>query len=95
MEKKWLRVSAGFAAGVIFLGGTVLAQNTPAGCVKADTPEKVEGQVTKIDPEQGKVSLRGPNGESYEFQAQKEILQGYKVGDRIEAKLRSAKDCSK
>lgn len=93
MEKKWLRVSAGLAAGVIFLGGTVLAQNKPAGCDKAGTPEKVEGVVTKIDPEQGKVTLRGPNGESYEFQAQKETLQGYKVGDRIEAKLRSAPNC--
>jgi hypothetical protein len=49
--------------------------------------------VVKVDVEQGKVVLRGTDGTIHELQASKETLQGYKVGDRIEAKLRSAPNC--
>jgi len=90
---KWTRLSVGFAASIILLSGTALGQDKPDGCEKAGTPEKVEGQVVKIDPDQGNVTVRGPKGETYEFHASKETLQGYKVGDRIEAKLRSAPNC--
>ncbi len=80
---------------MILLGGIALAQNKPArqdkstGCEKAGIPEKVEGQVTKVDPDQGKLTLQGASGETYEFQASKETLQSYKIGDHIEAKLRT------
>ena len=90
---KWIHLSAGFAAGIILLSGTALAQEKPAGCEKTGTPEKVQGQVVKIDPDQAKVTGRGPKGEAYEFHASKETLQSYKVGDPIEAKLRSAPNC--
>jgi len=91
--ENWTRLSAGLAASIIFLGGTALAPDKPAGCDKGSAPEKVEGQVIKIDPEQGKLTLRGPNGDSYEFQTSKEALQDFKVGDRVEAKLRSNPNC--
>ena len=90
---KWSCLSAGFAASAILLSGTALAQDKPAGCDKVGGPQKVEGRIAKIDPEQGKLTVRGPNGESYEFHASKETLQDYKVGDQIEAKLRSTPNC--
>jgi hypothetical protein len=49
--------------------------------------------VVKSDLDNEKVNLRGFDGTTHELQASKETLQGYKVGDRIEAKLRSAPDC--
>lgn len=67
----------------------------PGPASKAGAPEKVEGQVVSVDPDQGKLTLRGADGTTHVFQASKETIQDYKVGDRIKAKLRPAKDCSK
>jgi Cu/Ag efflux protein CusF len=92
--EKWKRLCAGLTAStVLFLSGTAVGQSKPAGCENAGTPEKVEGQIIKIDVDQGKVTLRAPNGTTYEFQVSKETLQGYKVGEHIQAKLRSAPNC--
>ena len=57
------------------------------------TAEKVEGQVVKTDPAQGKLTVREADGTVHEFQASKETLQDLKAGDRIEAKLREAPKC--
>ncbi len=78
--EKWTRLSAGLAASIIFLDGTALVPDKPAGCERGGAPEKLEGQVIKIDPEQGKLTLRRPNGDSYQFQTSKEALQDFKVG---------------
>ena len=91
--KKWIRLSAGLAVGGMLWTGIAVAQGKPTGCDKASTPERLEGQVVKIDLEQGKVTVRATDGTTHEFQASNETLQGYKLGDRIEAKLRSAPDC--
>jgi hypothetical protein len=91
--RRWMSAPAVLLAGVLLWGGLALAQAAPAGCNKAGTPEKLEGQVVKVDPDQGKVTMRGSDGVTHELQADKETLQKYKVGDRIEAKLRSAPDC--
>ena len=91
--KKWIRLSAGLAVGGMLWTGIAVAGGKPTGCDKASTPERLEGQVVKIDLEQGKVTVRATDGTTHEFQASNETLQGYKLGDRIEAKLRSAPDC--
>ncbi|HSB72894.1 MAG TPA: hypothetical protein VLT62_26510 [Candidatus Methylomirabilis sp.] len=93
--RKRIRVWAGLAAGVLIaLSGTALAQNNVAGCNnKTGAPEKVEGQVTHVDPEHGKLTLRESNGATHDFQASKETLQQYKLGDHIQAKLRPAANC--
>ena len=93
--KTWLRLSAGLAAAIMLWSGIALGQGTPTECGKKGAPEKVEGQVVSVDPDQGKVTLRADDGTTHEFQASKETLQDYKVGDRIKAKLRLTKDCSK
>jgi hypothetical protein len=91
--KKWIRLSAGLAVGGMLWTGIAVAEGKPTGCDKASTPERLEGQVVKIDLAQGKVTVRATDGTTHEFQASNETLQGYKLGDRIEATLRSAPDC--
>ena len=56
-------------------------------------PEKVEGQVVKVDPAQGKVTVREADGTVHEFQASAETLKDLKPGDQIGAKLREAPKC--
>jgi hypothetical protein len=80
------------AVAVMFWSGAALAQAKPE-CDPSKTPQTLEGQVIAIDAEKGKVTMRGSDGATHEFQASKETLQGYKVGDRIQAKLRSAPEC--
>lgn len=93
----WVRRSAGLVVTVGFMLGaaTALGQGRPA-CDqqgKAKTPERVEGEVTKVDTAQGKVTVRGSDGTLHEFQASAEALQGMKVGGRIGAVLREAPKC--
>ena len=57
------------------------------------TPQKVQGQVVGIDAANSKLSVREADGKVHEFQASKETLQEFKVGDRIEANLREAPKC--
>jgi hypothetical protein len=44
--------------------------------------------VVKLDAGQGKLSVREADGTIHEFQADKETLEKYKVGDQITAQLR-------
>lgn len=89
----WVRGVTGVAAAILVWSGIALAQPKPADCPKPGAPQQVEGQVVKVDVEQGKLTLRGSDGTTHEFQASKETLQDVKVGDRIEAKLRMAANC--
>jgi hypothetical protein len=93
----WLRRSTGLVVTVGFMlwATTALGQSRPA-CDqqgKAKTPEKIEGEITKVDTAQGKVTVRESNGTLHEFQASAEALQGMKVGGRIGAALREAPKC--
>jgi len=84
----WRGLAIGVTAGAMLWTGTAVAQNMPAGGQKAATPERVEGQVVRIDQSSGKVTVQGSGGQTFEFQASAETLKDLKVGDRIEAKLR-------
>jgi hypothetical protein len=90
--KRWINGTAVLVVAVMLWGGMAFAQAKPE-CDKSKTPQTLQGQVVAIDLAQGKVTMRGSDGATHEFQASKETLQGYKVGDRIEAKLRSAPEC--
>jgi hypothetical protein len=94
-QRSWKRMGAGVAASLILLSGTAPGQDKPANCTKdtAGLSERLEGQVAKVDPDQGTVTLRASNGQTYEFRASKETLQGYKVGDHIAAMRRSDPGC--
>src|SRR5688572_1451563 len=71
----------------IALGLGVVA--APRAAMAADqASEIVAGQVTEIDHDRGRVTVRSSDGESHEFEASAETLKDLKVGDRIEAKRR-------
>ncbi len=91
MKKMGMILLAGIAVSFMLWNGAALGQG-PAGKCPAIL-EKLEAQVVGIDLSQGKLVVRGTDGTTHEFQASKETLQEYKVGSRIEAKLRSAPDC--
>jgi hypothetical protein len=63
-----------------------------ADCM-ARTPQKIEGQVTSVDPNGGKVTVRDSRGQTHEFQASRETLATMKPGDRVDATLRQAPKC--
>jgi hypothetical protein len=91
----WSGVTAALAMGLMLCTGSALAQGKP-NCDaqgKMKTPEKVEGEVVKVDTAQGKVTVREPDGTVHEFQASPETLKDLKVGDKLEAKLREAPKC--
>lgn len=90
--KRWLVLS-----GV--LTTTVLATGLAFGQPKADckdraqTPDKVDGQVVAVDQNAGRVTIRDKSGATHEFQANRDTLKDVKTGDKIEAKLREAPKC--
>jgi hypothetical protein len=92
---KWPAVAAGLAVTLMLWSGSALGQAKPA-CDQQGrvmTPQKVEGQVVKVDAAQNKLTVRQTDGTVHEFQASPETIQNFKVGDRIEANLREAPKC--
>jgi hypothetical protein len=89
------RKIAGLAVMLMTLMGTAWGQDKPTCDSKGNinTPELVEGQVTKLDRSQGRLTVRDGGGKEYEFLASNETLQDYKVGDPIKAKLREVPKC--
>ena len=75
------------AGGLMMSGGAAFGQDKPAEGI--NTPDMIEGQVTKVDMNQGKLTIRASDGTMHEFEASKETLGSYKVGDPIKAKLRT------
>jgi hypothetical protein len=94
-----MRVMPGVGAGVALLlmlwTEAALGQGKPACDAqgRAKTAETVAGQVIRLEPASSKVSVRESDGTVHEFQATRETLQGLKVGDQIEARLREAPKC--
>jgi hypothetical protein len=80
-------------ATAMLWSGAALAEVKPANCDPVRYPQKVEGQVLKVDRNQGKVTVRTAEGTVHEFQTSKETLKDFKVGERIAAQLRSAPSC--
>ena len=92
--RRWRNMTAAVVvATAVLWSSTVLVQTALAGCDSERIPPKIEGQVVKVDMEHGKVTVRTTDGTTHEFQASKETLQDFKVGNRIEAKLRKTPPC--
>ena len=92
---RWTAVAAGLSVTIVLWSGSALGQAKPP-CDQQGrvmTPQKVEGQVVKLDSAQNKITVREANGTTHEFQASKDTLQDLKVGDRIDANLREAPKC--
>jgi hypothetical protein len=84
-------VAAALAVALAAGTGVSLAQTKPSGSAPgaAAAPERIEGQVVKIDRKTNMVTLRLADGSTQEFQANKETIADLKVGDRLEAKKRN------
>jgi Cu/Ag efflux protein CusF len=89
---RWLTLTSGFVAITLLSSGLAFGQQPKADC-KAATPEKVEGQVVRVDKKTDRVTVRDSAGATHEFQANKETTKDLKAGDKIEARLRQAPNC--
>ena len=84
-----MRTSLLLAAMVLALTLGHGVSAAPAQAATTDqASEVVEGEVTKLDLERGRVTVRSRDGGVHEFEASAETLKSLKVGDRIEAKRR-------
>jgi hypothetical protein len=102
---KNLMLSAAIVAAAMLISTPVLGQGTKAQkeCVpqpsasakgsaepsRPKAPEKIEGQVTKVDPQSGMLTVKRPDGTTHEFRGSAETVKEYKVGDTIELTLRA------
>lgn len=75
------------SAGLV-LSGAALAQNSSADAPRRDSPETIEGQVTKVEPDRGRITIRANDGTVHAFEAPAETLRSYKAGEPIKARLR-------
>lgn len=57
---------------------------------RAKAPDKLEGEVTAVDPTTGALTLRASDGTTHQFRGNLETVRDYKVGDRVQLSLRSA-----
>ncbi len=90
----FIGLGAALAAVVLCWGGAAQAQSK-VGCVegKAATPQKIEGEVLKVDHGLDKVTVRGKDGMVHEFQVSKDTSRDLKAGDKLGATLRAAPKC--
>ena len=63
-----------------------------AATTAEQTSEVIAGEVTKIDLDRSRVTVRSSDGKPHEFEASAETLKDLKVGDQIEAKRRPEKN---
>jgi hypothetical protein len=86
-----MRRSLGLAAMVltVALGQGIVAAPRAATAAE-EASEIVAGEVTKVDHERSRVTVRSSDGQLHEFEASAETLKDLKVGDRLEAKRRPA-----
>ncbi len=92
--KPYKALAAGIIMVVPLWAGFAASQSKPS-CdqAKASAPQKVDGKVARVDQAKGKVAVVASDGKTHEFQADKETLKDLKVGDQIEANLRSIPNC--
>jgi hypothetical protein len=99
---KTFMLTAAVVAAALLAGGPALAQDKPkANCQpsasargnaagpKVKAPEKIDGQVVKVDPANGMITVRNKDGSTHEFKGDAETLKDYKAGDNVELTLRA------
>ena len=98
---KTLTLLAAFVAAAMLIVGPALAQGTKPQCQPSaaaggsgsakvsKAPEKIEGEVTKVDPKNGTMTVKRPDGTAHEFKGSAETVRDYKKGDQVQLTLRS------
>lgn len=88
---RWLTISGAFVA-IGLSTGLAFGQQPKADC-KTRAPQKVEGQVVRVDANTNKITIRDKSGTTHEFQANQDTTKDMKPGDHVEARLREAPKC--
>ena len=71
------------------LAGSLMAQaGDSTDCKKSGSPEKIEGRITNVDMNEGKITVKSDNGKTHVFNASQATLKNYKVGDNLKMALR-------
>lgn len=67
------------------------AGSTKDGSASPNTtaPSRIDGEVIAVNPDAGSITVRMSDGTTQEFRGSAETLKDYKVGDKLEGKLRS------
>jgi len=97
---KTLTLTAAVVAAALIAGGPALAADPEANCqpsasargdakARVKAPEKIDGQVVKVDPAKGMITVKNKDGSLHEFKGDAETLRDYNVGDNIELTLRA------
>ena len=94
--KTGLRIIAAALAVIVLAAPAVWAsshdkadkQQPSASPSGAKAPERIDGEVVAIDHNSGTMTVRLSDGSVQQFRGNKETLKDYKVGDRIEGRLR-------
>ena len=99
---KTFTLTAALVAAALIAGGPALAQDkskapcqpsaSPRGdasAPKAKAPEKIDGQVIKVDRKAGMITVRNNDGTIHEFKGDDQTLREYKKGDKVQLTLRS------
>jgi Cu/Ag efflux protein CusF len=90
-----IRLAIGLVATAVLAGTVTVAQTSAqtSDCPKVTAVERIDGTVMNVDTELSMVTVLGTDGTTHKFQASQETLQGLKIGDKIEAKLRISEKC--
>jgi hypothetical protein len=83
---------AGLLGSGLLWPGLGAAQGTPAACPAA-SPERVAGQVVKVDAAAGRLTVRAAGGAIADFVATPDLARDLEPGDQIDARLRPASKC--
>jgi hypothetical protein len=99
---KTFTLTAAVVAAALIAGGPALAQDkTKANCQpsasprgdastpRARAPEKIDGQVVKVDSNTSMITVRNSDGTMHEFKGDAETLREYKPGDHVQLTLRA------
>ena len=71
------------------LAGSLTAQaGDGTDCKNSGSPEKIEGRITSVDMNEGKVTVKSNDGKTHIFNAGQATLKNYKVGDSLKMALR-------
>jgi polyisoprenoid-binding protein YceI len=64
------------------------ATKNPAASPKSAAPARIDAEVVAVNPAAGTMTVRMSDGSTQEFRGNQDTLKDYKVGDKIEGKLR-------
>jgi hypothetical protein len=92
---RWLTLPGGFIAITLLSSGLAFGQQPqqPKADCKTPSPQKVEGEVVRVDQTTNKVTIKDKSGSMHEFQSNPATTKDMKPGDQVEARLREAPKC--